>query len=261
MKDSKMAKLFVLGAGAALPSPEHDTTALALQVKESVTVIETGGSTLQKLQQLDLPLEQVDRLVLTHSHPDHSYGFPAVLLGLWLAGRQQALPVYGPADALDRLRQILTLFGGDEWPNMFPISYRPIPLEEQSLVLETPDLRITASPGKHLIPVVGLRMEVKHVPYTVVFSSDTEPAESIVRLAEGADLLIHESTALEGPLPWHTSAAGAGDVARRAGARRLMLIHLPRMTAEEEVAMQTNAAQTFGGEVILARDNLVLDLA
>jgi len=249
-----------LGAGAALPSPGRDTTALALQVKQSLTLIEAGGSTLQKLQQLDLPLEQVDQLVLTHGHPDHSYGFPAVLLGLWLDGRQRPLPMYAPAKALDSFRQILALFGGDDWPNMFPISYRPISLEERSLVLETPDLRITASPGEHLIPVVGLRMEIKHGPYSVVFSSDTEPVESIVRLAEGADLLIHESTALEDPLPWHTSAADAGDVARRAGAKRLMLIHLPRMTADEEVAVQSRAAQAFGGEVILAHDNQVVDL-
>jgi len=187
-----MAKLHILGSGAALPGPQRDTTAMALQVGQSLTLIEAGGSTLQKLQRLRLSLDQVDRILLTHGHPDHSYGLPAVLLGLWLNDRQRSLPVCAPAHGLERLQQVVSLFGSDEWPDMYPVSYQTIPLQERVPVLETPDLRVVASPGKHVVPVVGLRIELSRPRYTIVFSSDTEPADTIVRLAEGADLLIHE---------------------------------------------------------------------
>jgi len=254
-------KLYILGSGAALPSPQRDTTAMALQVGRSLTLIEAGGSTLSKLQQRGLALEQIDQVILTHGHPDHSYGLPAILLGLWLAGRTRPLPVYAPQHGLNRLQKIIALFGGDEWPNMYPVQYRPIALDEFTPILETTDLRILASPGEHVVPVVGIRIELRQPRYTVVFTGDTEPADSIVRLAGGADLLIHESTAVEGRLVGHTSAAEAGDVGRRAGVRQLMLIHLPPMTAEEEKTMQARATDAFGKRVALATDNLMLTLA
>lgn len=255
-----MAKLHILGSGAALPGPQRDTTAMALQVGHSVTLIEAGGSTLQKLQRLRLSLDQVDQILLTHGHPDHSYGLPAVLLGLWLDGRQRPLPVFAPAHGLERLQQIVSLFGSDEWPDLFPVSYRMIPLQERALVLETPDLRVEASPGKHVVPAVGLRIELRRPRYTMVFSSDTEPADAIVRLAEGADLLIHECTAVEGQPKGHTAAADAGEVARRAGVKQLLLIHLPHMTGDEEAAMSALAAKAFGSAVSLAKDGLSLTL-
>jgi ribonuclease Z len=255
-----MNRLYVLGSGAALPDAQRDTTALALQVGRSLTLIEAGGSTLHRIQRLGFTLDQIDRVILTHGHPDHSYGLPAILLGLWLAGRTQPLPVYAPQHGLDRLQKVVTLFGMDEWPDVYPVQYRTIVLDEFTPVLETADLRILASPGQHVVPVVGVRIELRQPPYAVVFTGDTEPADSIVRLAEGADLLIHESTALEGRLTGHTSAAEAGEVARRAGARQLMLIHLPPMTTEEERVMQDRAADAFGKPVALAADNLVITL-
>ena len=59
---------------------------------------------------------------------------------------------------------------------------------------------------------------------------DTLPCEASVELAREADLLVHEATFGEGrrqmaALRGHSTAAQAAEVARRAGARRLVLTH------------------------------------
>ncbi len=65
----------------------------------------------------------------------------------------------------------------------------------------------------------------------VVYCSDTRPIRSIVRLAEGADVLIHEATfddemegkALEGG---HSTPSRVAELAKEAGVKRLILTHI-----------------------------------
>ncbi|MFL7809667.1 MAG: MBL fold metallo-hydrolase, partial [Anaerolineae bacterium] len=83
-----------------------------------------------------------------------------------------------------------------------------------------------------------------------VYSADTEPAETVVRLAAGADLLLHEAT---GSHAGHSSPEDAAEVARDAGVERLALIHYPVIDTDLE-AWRRRAAERFPGPVTLAQD-------
>ena len=74
-------------------------------------------------------------------------------------------------------------------------------------------------------------------------------------MAEGADILLHESS---GALPGHSSAAQAGQAARRAEVGQLYLIHYPtgQFATGNPLA---EARQQFEGPVTLAEDYMVLD--
>jgi ribonuclease Z len=134
------------------------------------------------------------------------------------------------------------------------VSYRRLPEKEFTLVLESDEFRIFASPVRHLIPTIGLRMESMTTGKSIAYSCDTSPCEEVERLASGADVLIHEAT---GAGSGHTSAAQAGEVARRSGAKSLYLIHYPtRGVAEDDLVR--SARETYPGPVDLARDFLEL---
>ena len=70
----------------------------------------------------------------------------------------------------------------------------------------------------------------------IVYSGDTAPCNNVKRLAKGADLLIHDSTFLEGPEEArkeslderHTSAGEAAEIAKNAKVKKLILTHFSR---------------------------------
>jgi ribonuclease Z len=83
----------------------------------------------------------------------------------------------------------------------------------------------------------------------MAYSCDTEYSPSIVRLAEGADLLLHEAT---GEGPGHSTSASAGRVAKEAGVGRLVLVHLPPLNGR--AAEWLEAARASFPDTVMGSD-------
>jgi ribonuclease Z len=177
-------------------------------------------------------------------------------LGLWLLGHGEPLQVMAEAEGLRTARSLLTLFRPEEWPGFCPPLYREVALANESVVLDLPDLLIIASPTEHVIPGIALKIVDKSSGRAAVYSSDTAPCESVVRLARGVDVLIHEAS---GEYLGHSSAAQAGQVAQRAGAGQLYLIHYSALTANLSTLVD-EAQREFAGPVELARDFGAIEL-
>jgi ribonuclease Z len=251
-----MPELLVLGTAASVPDAEHDTLALALRGPGWAILIDCGGSPLHKLARLGVAREEVRAVVLTHYHADHLYGLPILVQGLWLAGRQESLPIYGPQQALERARQLLELFNLAERDDMFDLEWHPIALRQRRRVVEMDGVAITASPVDHAdTDTVALRFEELSTGRAIVYSADTEPVQAVVDLAVGAGLLIHEAT---GEGKGHSSPEQAAQVAREAGVVRLALIHYPVPGTDLEAWQQRAAG--FGGDAFLAQDGDVYPL-
>lgn len=97
----------------------------------------------------------------------------------------------------------------------------------------------------------------------IVYTGDTRPSERIVRLAEGADLLIHDSTFADeladaAEENSHSNPSKAADVARRAGVRQLVLTHISSRY-EDDLALLEQAKRTFPNTVV-ASDLMVIEV-
>jgi ribonuclease Z len=242
--------LTFLGSSAAVPAVGHDNTYLAVEGEVSTVLIDCGGSPLQKLQLAGIDPAQLGYLILTHRHPDHIYGFPILMLGLWLLGQPHPLQVLAEPETLQTAQALLQLFRPDEWPGFVWPAYRPVHLNDESVVLDLPDLLFTACPTEHTVPSMAVKVTDKSTGRTVVYSSDTTPCQSLMRLARGADTLIHEAA---GQFGVHSTAAEAGQTAARAGVGELYLIHYPVLDADLS-ALLADAQKEFTGPVELARD-------
>jgi len=247
-----LAQIIFLGTAGAMPDENHECTHLAVTQGERTVLVDASGNPVVRLKQAGIDPLSIDDLILTHFHPDHASGVPMLLMDLWLLGRTRPLRVHGLAHALDRLRQMMELFESHRWPGFFEIEHHKLDEVERAVVLDGSDLRILASPVKHLLPTVGLRFEFLPQAKTAAYSCDTEPSPAVAGLARGVDVLIHEAT---GAGVGHSSPEQAGEIATQAGAKALYLVHYhPRSVGGEPETLPHRAAGTFAGPVTLAED-------
>lgn len=100
----------------------------------------------------------------------------------------------------------------------------------------------------------------------MVYTGDTRPVEATVEAAAGCDVLIHEATFSEEEVEradrtGHSTAAQAGEIARRAGARRLVLTHLSARYSERPYVLEREAKSACDGcEVTMAQDGLAIEV-
>jgi ribonuclease Z len=209
------------------------------------------------LKQVSIHHNDLKALILTHFHPDHAASVPSLLLSSWIVGRTAPLHVYGLHHCLQRVEELMSFYHWEKWSGFFPVVFHHLPQREGIHVFENEDFLITASPVRHYVPTIGIRVEVKENGFVFAYSSDTIPCPETVRLAKEADILIHEATGDE-PLG-HSSAAQAGAIATEAGAGRLGLIHYPVWEASTD-HLVPEAQETFKGPTFLCEDFMEIPL-
>ena len=213
----------LLGTGAAVSDPHRTTTMLAFEEADAVFLVDCGGDAVQRMMQAGLDPAAIEAVILTHEHPDHISGFALLIEKLWLLGRRDPIPVYGPLPTLELARTIFDLYSTDQWDDLPERLWHPVELTRHAPVFQRGPFRVTAAPVDHPVPTIGLRVET--ASSTVAYSCDTSPCEAVLELAQNVDLLIHEGT---GALPGvHSSPEEAAAAAASASAGRLLLVHIP----------------------------------
>lgn len=251
-------KLTILGSSNAIPSLDHDNTHMLLTTSNRRVLIDCATNPSVRLAQAGIDPTSVTDLILTHFHPDHVSGFPLLMMNMWLMGRQEPLNIRGLDYTIDRAIKMLDLYDWREWPNFFKINYVRVPEQNMTVLLDDEQIRILTSPVVHFLPNFCLRIELKNVEKSLVYSCDTEPCQAVIDLAQGANILIHEAS---GAIKGHSSAAQAAEIARQAEVGALYLIHYPTgRFASDPADLLSQARAQFQGEVRLAVDFMEFDL-
>jgi ribonuclease Z len=99
----------------------------------------------------------------------------------------------------------------------------------------------------------------------LVYTGDTQPVEATVEAAADADLLIHDATFTEelsgrARSTGHSTAYEAGEIAERAGARRLALTHISSRYAGDASTLYRWANEAFSGEAFVADDGQIIEV-
>jgi len=242
-----MVKITFLGTASAVPNKSHQNSHFIIESDQRTILIDCVGNPVSRLDEAGIDPLKIDDVILTHFHPDHVSGTPLLLMDLWLMGRKEPINIFGLADVVDRMKQMLTLYDWQSWDGFFPVNFIALNENEQALFVNDADIKMRSVPVCHMIPGIGLRLDFPEG--SLIYSSDTGPCDQVVKLAEGGDILIHEAT---GEGVGHSSPSQAGEIAQKAGVNSLYLIHYPPECDQVEWIRQ--AKEKFSGEVFTAKD-------
>src|SRR5512138_2792165 len=88
----------ILGSSAGVPQAERATTSHVLKIGESLNIIDCGGSFCQRFLQLGFDPLQIDRVFVTHTHPDHVAELPLCIQMIRLLKRDRPVEFYFPEE-------------------------------------------------------------------------------------------------------------------------------------------------------------------
>ncbi|VXB17769.1 MBL fold metallo-hydrolase [Citricoccus sp. K5] len=264
-------KLTIIGASGSFPGPGSPASCYLVTAegpdpdgapgsqKTWRILMDLGNGALGTLQRY-MALDDIDAVLLTHLHPDHCMD----LCGLHVAIRWNPygwkgihVPVYGPVATADRMA---TAYGLDPDPGMHP-DFDFHHWQENVPVTVGP-FTITPVPVRHPIDeAYALRLETTEpgpdggpVHRVLTYSGDTDTCDGLVEAARGADLFLCEAAFQEGRDDGidgvHLTGRRAGQMATDAGARRLLLTHLPVWT--DPLAASVEARETYAGDLAVA---------
>lgn len=247
-----MERITILGSANAVPKVGQDNTHLLIESSEKTILVDCGDNPVAKLIAAHSSILLVTDLVLTHFHADHVGSLPLLLMDMWLEKRSSPLVIHGLKVTLEKAKRLMDLFDWRDWPGMFPVVFNEISEDGCENLIEDSGIRISALPVLHLVPTIGMRMETS-AGRVVTYSCDTEPCPNLLRLAEGADVLLQEAA---GQSKGHTSPEQAGIIAAEVGVKKLVLIHYDNRIAENDLL--SSAREHYDGEVIVATDMMVI---
>lgn len=250
-----MTKLIILGSSNAIAGEGHQNAYMIFVGKARTVLVDSPQNPILRLRRVGVDYNDITDLIVTHFHPDHVSGIPILLMDMWLRGRTNPLAVYGLDHALSRLENLMDAFTWNQWPQFFPVTFHRIPSKTYSPLLRSDDFSIYTSEVRHMIPTIGLRIEANQTENIITYSCDTEPCDEVVQLAQDADILIHEAA---GKFVGHSSAKQAAEIAAKARAKKLYLIHYPTGEFWQDGLLE-DARKYFDGDVHLAEDLMEFD--
>jgi ribonuclease BN (tRNA processing enzyme) len=243
-------ELIILGSGTGVPSLKRGSPAALIKTDRQSILLDSGSGTLTRMLHAGVTYKDVDAILYSHIHPDHSADLVPLIFACKYEEdpREKDLLIIGGRGFRDYFEGLRWLHGSSIEPQTFRIHIREVLADE----VEIGDLRVTVLPLEHAPESVGYRIAAPQ-GQTLVYSGDTDDCRNIVELARGADLLLLECSFPEGrKVKGHLTPALAGRIAQEAGCKRLCLTHFYPPCDHADI--RADCRNVFPGEVLLAED-------
>ncbi len=280
---SPATRLILLGtAGGPRPQKARAAPAQVIISNNVAYVIDCGNGVARQLALAGVPLPTLRHVFITHHHSDHNADYGNLIWLAWTAGLSTRVDTWGPPPLAKMTKlffemnayDINTRISNEGRPPIGPLVHVH-EFRNGGAVMSDDNVKVTAALVDHppVVPAFGYRFDARD--RSIVTSGDTAPSDNVVKLARGADVLVHSvmyppaidrlvgrvpnAAALkESILAHQTSAQDAGRIAEAAGVKTLVLSHLvPADDPQVTDRMWIEAAQSrFRGKVILGTDLL-----
>lgn len=234
-------ELTVIGCSGSFAGPASPASCYVLSAPDAEgrtwnIALDMGNGALGALQRHIHPRD-LDAVLLTHLHPDHCFDIAGLYVILYYQpdpalAMRGLLPVFAPAGARTRLDRA---YEPEDGPGMVgAFDYRDV---ADGGVFAVGPFRVTAHAVRHPVEAYAYRIEIADPtggdPFVLAYTGDTDTCDGVVEAARDADFFLCEAAFQEDRdtvRGIHLTGLRAGETAAKAGARRVVLTHIPPWT-------------------------------
>ena len=267
--------LQVLGSGGPELNDQRASSGyLVWQDGRARILVDMGPGSMLRYEQSGARIEDLDVVLLTHLHVDHSADLPALIKAAFFTERARDLPIYGPtgnARMPDTVAFVQALFASPAGAYRYLADYltgeaafRLLPYNVSAEgvlvqpVIEGKNFQVTAAPVHHgAIPALAWRVDI--AGRTLAFSGDMNgDNHTLPKLAAEVDLLVahhavpQEAKGVERKL--HMPPSVIGEIAEEAKVRQLVLSHRMKRTLGREAESTREIRKRYVGPLAFAED-------
>jgi ribonuclease BN (tRNA processing enzyme) len=265
----------VLGSGGPeLEDKRASSSYLVWQDGQARVLIDAGGGSALRFGESGAKMSQLDVMLFSHLHVDHSADFPSLMFSSWFEERKRPLPIYGPDGNkyFPSLTEFVHAFFNNRSGIYRYLSVLLVAQENGGYELQPHNVagdpsmavfqndHLSAYAGQVIhggVPALAWRIEIGGK--TVVFSGDTNgEGENLVRLAKDADLFVAHNAVPEGATGverrLHMPPSVIGEIAQQAHVKQLVLSHRMLRTLGKEAETLSEIKKSFAGPVTFAND-------
>jgi ribonuclease BN (tRNA processing enzyme) len=275
----------LLGTGGPRPEADRGCTSLLIRYGDDTILIDAGRGVVRQLVRAGVDMAKLNVVLITHHHLDHIGELHDIIISSWLLGRRHKLKIYGPPETRRIVDALMTQvfdkdieFRVDGEPTNGEFQGADVIEVTDGVVCETPSWKITSEIVEHGTKLdfseafrarwICLGFRFACADGVIAFSGDTVDCPGLERLAEGADVLVQccylAKSEMVGEhmlrLARYTLACAdtVGLIAKRAGARKLVLTHHRQKSEEMLEQTRRDVALDFDGEIFVGQDLMTI---
>jgi ribonuclease BN (tRNA processing enzyme) len=279
--------LQVLGSGGPELQTKRASSSYLIWIDGKARVlVDAGGGSALRFGESGAQMTDLDVILFTHLHADHTADLPALIKSSWFEDRKRPLPIYGPGG--NRLMPstvtfVRTLFDGTRGAYRYlgefisPLDKSSYKLEPRDISEPAPKIGVPRRKEPMILPVFNnehmhvqavtvahgqlpaLAFRVDAGDKSIVFSGDTNgDGNGLSALAAGADLFVAHNAVAEGATgverALHMPPSVIGQIAQAAKTKQLVLSHRMLRTLGKEEETIKAIRKVYGSPATFADD-------
>jgi len=221
-----VSEVVFVGTSDAFGAGGRRQSAVFVRAPNGGVLIDCGTTTCSGLNELGVPREEIDTLLISHFHGDHFGGIPLLLLAaLYEDGRKKPLRIAGPRGIEARVRGLSAAMGhaveGREWS--FPLHFLELPVGRE---IEAGPVRVRAFETHHTPDSIPHGLMIDLGKERIAYSGDTGWFDELPSHVAGSDLFICECTYHSPGFEYHLNYEQLCEHKHSFDCNRFLLSHL-----------------------------------
>lgn len=274
---ARETRVVLLGTkGGPTPSQFRAPACVAIVLDGALYLVDCPNGVAGQLAKAGIGLDQLSQVFVTHNHSDHVLDAGSLLVLAWASGLTSPVTLHGPPPLKSIVDHSIAASSYDIAARMREegrSQLRPLAQVREhasgGLVCRDTRVTVTSTTVDHYTVKPALAYRFDTPARSIVVSGDTTYSEHLLRLADGADLLIHEAmyppavdqlaggnrSLKDHLMRSHSTTEQVGLLAARAGVKKLVLSHLvPAFPSITDEMWLEGVRKNFKGVAVVGRD-------